>query len=393
MTQGSLFDDAENGAALPTLGVPGSQPALGKAQNRFNQLIGKIASQRRLVQQWREFVPAYQQRHLAEITPLSQRLRKGRIAMVELLDGAMYDKALSKLQRAKVQDILLGQLSELLAEAPDDDLVRLYDRHSDVSYEEARHEDMAFTQAMAREVFGVELDEAQEAQSPQDLARRIAEQMQAAQAQPPASGKGRRKSAKAAAAEAAREQAAQGASRAIREVFRRLASELHPDREPDLPERMRKTALMQRANVAYAEGDLLTLLELQLSLEQIDAHALAGLAQERLAHYNHVLEEQVQRLQEELSDLTQPFGMLLGARPGRQLTPDAVLRALDEDVRGLRATVEGLEGDLLALRDIKVLKQMLRDYRIGQDDVDEIDVFAEMLLAERQAARATKRRR
>jgi len=98
-----------------------------------------------------------------------------------------------------------------------------------------------------------------------------------------------------------REQAAQGASRAMREVFRKLASELHPDREPDPDERVRKTVLMQRVNQAYAAGDLLALLELQLSIEQIDASTLAGIAQDRLAHYNHVLEAQLQSLQDELS--------------------------------------------------------------------------------------------
>ncbi len=391
--QASLFDEGGSDAALPALGVPGSQTALGKAQKRFNQLIARIASQRDLLQQWRDFVLHYQQRHAARIEPLNQRLRTGRIAMAGLLDAAMLDRSLSKLQRAKVQDLLLGLLSGLLAEAPDDELVRLYDRHSDLSHEEAQQEEMAFTRAMAREVFGVELGDAQEAQSPQDLARRIAEEMQAAQARRSAARKGRKKSAKAIAAEAVREQAAQGASRALREVFRRLASELHPDREPDVSERARKTALMQQANAAYAAGDLLTLLELQLRLEQIDARALAGMAQDRLAHYNHVLEEQLQRLQEELSDLTMPFAMLPGARAGSQFTPDSVLRALNDEARELGQTVESLERDLLALCDIRVLKQMLRDYRIGQGDLDDVDGFADMQRAKRRAARPAKGRR
>jgi hypothetical protein len=385
MKQPSLFDDAGNGAVQPALGVPGSRPALGKAQKRFNQLIDKIASQRGLLQRWHDFVPTFQQRHAAEIAPLDERLRNGRIAMVGLLDGVIDHKALSKLQRAKVHDLLLGQLAELLGEAPDADLVRLYDKHSGVSYEDARQEDMAFTQAVAREVFGVDLEDADAAASPDDLARRIAEEMQAAQAQQAERRKsrkqGRKQSPKAAAAEALREQAAQGASRAIREVFRKLASELHPDRETDLQERARKTELMQRANAAYGAGDLLTLLELQLSLEQIDADALADMAQDRLAHYNHVLDEQLQRLQEELSDVTMPFAMMLGGRVGRQLTPEAVLQALDADMRELRATAEALEADLIDLRDINVLKRMLRDYRIGQDEFDDFEMFSEVLLA------------
>ena len=40
-------------------------------------------------------------------------------------------------------------------------------------------------------------------------------------------------------------------SLSIREVYRKLVSALHPDREPDPQERARKTALMQRVNQAY----------------------------------------------------------------------------------------------------------------------------------------------
>jgi len=69
---------------------------------------------------------------------------------------------------------------------------------------------------------------------------------------------------------AQRDQAAQGGTRAVREVFRKLASELHPDRETDPAEHARKTELMQRVNQTYKAGDLLALLELQLSIEQID---------------------------------------------------------------------------------------------------------------------------
>lgn len=394
MTQRTLFDDADNAAVQPAPGVPGRRSATGKVHKRFNQLTDRIASQRALLQRWLDFVPVFQRRHATEMAPLHERLRAGRLAMVGLLDAAIDDKALTKAQRAKVHDILLGQLSELLADAPDDELVRLYDKHSDLSYEDARQEDMAFTQAVAREVFGVNLDDAHDAATPEELARRIADELQAAHAQQAErrrERKGRKKSPKAAAAEALREQTAQDASRAIREVYRKLASELHPDRETDAQQRARKTELMQRANAAYAAGDLLTLLELQLRLEQIDSDALADMAQDRLAHYNHVLEEQLQRLQEELSDVTMPFTTMLAGRSLRQLTPDAVLQMLEADLRELRAAIDVLEHDLIALRDIKALKRMLRDYRIPRDDVDEFDVIGELLL--RTQAPATRRRR
>ena len=143
----------------------------------------------------------------------------------------------------------------------------------------------------------------------------------------------KRKSAKAGKREAQREQVAEGGTRAVREAYRRLVSELHPDRETDPDAQTRKTELMQRVNQAYKAGDLLGLLEMQLSLEQIDAAALAGLADERLRHYVHVLEEQGRQLRDELQELVEPFAVVLGESSMRKVTTDAVQRRLDKDIR------------------------------------------------------------
>ncbi len=49
-----------------------------------------------------------------------------------------------------------------------------------------------------------------------------------------------------------REAEAQQATQSVREVYRKLASALHPDRETDERQREAKTALMQRVNQACA---------------------------------------------------------------------------------------------------------------------------------------------
>lgn len=388
MKQTSLFDDLDGGTALRSVGVPGSRGMLSKAQKLFNKLIARIESQRQLLRQWRDYVPVYQQRFASELIPLQQRLRERRIEMVALLDKAMSGKSLGKTHRAKVCDLMLGQLTELLNEAPDVELERLYDKYSDVSFGDARQDDMAFAHEMASRLFGVELDADDGACSPEDLARRIADKAQAAAAeqaqQATARKNGRKQSAKAAAREAMREQAAEGASRAIREAFRKLVSALHPDREADPAERARKTELMQQANQAYAARDLLALLELQLSLEQIDPATLSNIAEDRLAHYNLVLEEQVQRLDEEIADVTSPFVKSMGAPLPRPFTPQAVQRALDDDLRVLQLMLQDLEADLASFADIKALKSALRHYRI-EDPEDELDPFERMLIAELQA--------
>ena len=380
MKQPSLFDDQDADLKLPVVGVPGSRAALSPAQKLFNKLIDRIGTQRQLLQQWRDVASQYQQRYASDMAPLQGRLREKRLAMVQLLDQAVGHKALGKSQRAKVIDILLDLVSDLLLEDHDDELVRLHDKYSEVSFAQTQQEDLDLAHAMAGSIFGVDLGDDHGARTPEELAERIAEKVHAArQAEQVPPPPGRKKSAKAAARELQREQAAQGASRSLREVYRTLASELHPDRETDAAERARKTALMQQVNQAYEARDLLALLELQLGIEQIDPGAMAGLAQDRLTHYNLVLQEQLQRLQDELEEVKAPFTMGLSLRALRELTPATVLQGLASDVHGLHTTLKQIDADLLAFQDIKTLKSSLRHYRVGQND-DETDMLESLLL-------------
>lgn len=70
---------------------------------------------------------------------------------------------------------------------------------------------------------------------------------------------------------------------------------------------------MQQANQAYDRNDLLTLLTLQLDLEQIDSSHLASLPDDRLLHYNQVLKEQLAALVQEVADCASPYLSQLGA--------------------------------------------------------------------------------
>jgi hypothetical protein len=376
MKQNSLFDDEPSpGAGNLPMGIPGSAPRLSKAQKLFNTLVRKIESQRELLRLWHDFVPVYQQRYADTMEPVRRRLAEKQRAMALLLDRAWDGPSLTKRERLKVRDLLLSMLADLLGESDDEVLTRLYDKHSDVSFEEQRQEDLGLAEALASEVFGVDLGDDHGARTPEELAALLGEKLRADQAAraehaPPP----RKKSPKAAAKEALQEKAREHASRSLREVYRKLVSELHPDREPDAAERARKTTLMQKVNEAYEASDLLALLELQLSIEQIDAAALAGLAEERLAHYNLVLKEQLDRLQDELNDVVAPFSMMLDGLPRRGgLTPADVLGSLDTDVRHLRKVVKQLEGDLAAFGDVRALKASLKGYRIGQNDDGDFD--------------------
>ena len=172
MKQQSLLDDdsSEPKRTLTTLGVIGSGPTLNKEQRQFNKLIASIEATRRELAQWQAFIPVYQQRWAAEIAPITARLREKRIAMVMLLDRAMDGKSLNKRQKVKVADILLRDLSDLLAENQEAELVLLYDKYSAVNFEETQRDEIDFMRAVAADTFGIELDDSVQVSTPEELA-------------------------------------------------------------------------------------------------------------------------------------------------------------------------------------------------------------------------------
>jgi hypothetical protein len=370
--QDSLFDGDDAARRIPAIGVPGSARALSKTQKRFNQLVQRLSGQRDEIARWKTYRDAHQRRIAGEWQPLVARYRSQRVVMVMLLDAALDGPGLGKRQCDKVRDILLGILQDLLVEWEEPALVSLYDKHAPSTFEDVKDNEFEVMRAAASEAFGVELDDVERVNSPEDLTAWMDEQLTARKQRP---GPGRRSQRPQHAREAAEEaqpakvaKAAEEGMRSLREVFRGLASRLHPDRESDALERARKTELMKEVNQAYRAGDLLKLLELQLAVEQINLSDLSTLADERLRRYVTVLEQQSRRLDDELLALVEPFATAVeGLRP-RTLTPEAVDVALNVDIGELRATLRRLDRDLERFRDVQELKRSLQDYRIERDE-------------------------
>jgi hypothetical protein len=163
-------------------------------------------------------------------------------------------------------------------------------------------------------------------------------------------------------------------SQSIREVFRKLASALHPDRETDPAEKARKTALMQRANQAYDQGNLLQLLELQLELEHIDPARLAAIRPERLKHYIKILQGLVYDLDMEIQCVEGRFSFEFGLSPFERLVPDRLLPMLQEDVVACQEQIAELQWRLETAADPRQLKAWLKTLVLRRrDDFPDFD--------------------
>lgn len=92
-------------------------------------------------------------------------------------------------------------------------------------------------------------------------------------------------------------------NQSLKTVYLKIASIIHPDREPDEAKKVEKTELLQRANAAYEQEDLFFLLKMQLEVEQSKTGANKGLSTEQVKFYQQALEAQSQALKNQIQAL------------------------------------------------------------------------------------------
>ena len=319
-----------------------------KGQKSFNALIGRIEERRAALADWEAFDADFRRKYNDELVPLRQVYDAARIKLVHRLDQSHDIKGLTKTERQIIVELIGHVAGDLLASVDDPGIAELYRRYnaSDAEVESAAP---VSTDNATRHI--------KEPVDPQDDRERIHRE---AREQYHAN---RKKTPKRDAAEerARLEQAEVHLS--IREVYRKLASVLHPDREADPVERERKAALMQRVNQAYASRSLLDLLEIQLELEHIDQASLENVSEDRLKRWNTILKEQLRGLDQELTEVEVDYRSRFGMNPAMAVSPKTVKRALTTNITHLREGIRAFEQDLRMFGDIDRLKSWLKDMK------------------------------
>jgi len=361
-----LFSDSDSISVVPSR----ERPKLSRAQKAFNSLIGKIEKQRALLAGWEAAVPRYQQRHLAELTPLIEAATRLRREFVFGLDRVRSHRQLGKADRRFVADLVREWAGELVAENGDEEMKALYNQYGgDFDKEEAAA--LSGMKAMLEDTLGLDLGDDLDMSNPEafmeQMRARLDEEQAKEAAREPARPQ-RKKTAKQLAREEKLREEEQRVNQSMREIYRKLASALHPDREPDPEERVRKTELMQRVNQAYDKKDLLALLELQLKIEHIDQASLNSLSEERLAHFNKILREQLRELEDQVFHITNEVMFNLGIDTYMPLTPATLMRELDADIARMRKALRETEADLKAIQELATLKAWLKRMRHHRRD-------------------------
>lgn len=383
----SLFDSPSTGVSVSET-LARSKPAT-KAEQRFRKLVTQIERRRERLKQWEDYSQRFNRRVLGELNPLQEKLRGARKQMAllidELLSAPERGRRLGKVQRFKLKQLLMQLVEDVLQEADDDAVLALREKYQGPGDEEDRLFQMEVTRDMLEGMMGIEIGDDHGARSPEELIefveRTMQEQSDTARRTEPRRRRigDERSGAGTAAGPAERAQVAREVGQSLRDVFRKLVSALHPDREPDAAERQRKNELMQRVNLAYEANDLLTLLGLQLEVAQIDAAHLSSLTPQRLEQYTQILREQLANLDAELERSMQPYLMAMGRRSSSSLTPADVDRQLSADIAQMQIVLRQLQEDLVAFRDPDRLRKILAAYELEApdpfDDLEDLAIF------------------
>ena len=358
---------------------PSEQAPLTPAQQRFNDLLARIEELSGLIQRLEAWSDRHRYTHiqaLRESVQLAQAHRKSLLLFVhERLQTADFTDRQQRMARGMVRGLLdhLAPMADPQVQA----LADVYVSEED-SQEEAQEQAEAAQRLRERieEALGQPIEKPDQYQTPEEMMQagmRQWQRQQEADEQRKAAKRAARKAQKqaqkkSAAADKGEVPAALmralDAKSAIRTLFRQLASALHPDREPDETERLRKTALMSEVNAAYEKNDLTTLLRLQMQVTQINATNKPGtarMADDKLIAMSLLLKEQVAALEDDLDQLENRLSRELCVPVRADAEEATMTQALQRIQADQRHSADSLAADLRRIQNDAELKRWLKE--------------------------------
>lgn len=105
-----------------------------------------------------------------------------------------------------------------------------------------------------------------------------------------------------------------------------------------------------------------------MAVEQINQININNIAEDRLKHYNKVLQSQLQELEDETMMLEAQLRGMAGLSPHAPLTPEHLFGLLHEDIGTLEMEIQRIHHDLHLFQNVKLLKQWINQYRIPPPD-------------------------
>ncbi|MEJ0098981.1 MAG: J domain-containing protein [Pseudomonadota bacterium] len=327
--------------------TPKAPPTL--EQQRFHFLIRQIGDARKAFSDLEKRIEAFRQLRVRKLQPVRASLTRALRETILAIDRLLDQRGWSRAEQVALRNILTGTAEVVIEVAGEDaEIKAVYNKHSNLDFDTARDEDIQRLKAETEASTGFDLGGDEGIHSEEDLVQRLYEEMAARETATRPSKRS--------------EDTAQLATQALRELYRKLASAVHPDRESDAALREEKNELMQRINQAYAANDLLSLFEIQIEIDQLDPEQIGNLGTQRLRHYNRLLSEQLEQLRSKLNALEASAGADDEA-DFDDLDAQKLEMRLRRQARGLRAEVTRQEQLLRVLANKTATRRWLKQQR------------------------------
>lgn len=338
--------------------------AMTPEQERFRYLIAQIEKMRQAHADWDASSLKFRNDRTQKLQPLRASLSEVCRQTVRVLDGLIDQPGWSRVDRSALQDLLCGNAALLLEANPEDvELKALYDKHAKVNFDSVQREALLHLKENAEDYGGIDLGDISDLRTEEDLIRRMHEKMAARKAADEAAQAEQSERQRKTAAQRRAEEDAQLAKQSLREIYRKLASAVHPDREPDAQRREQKNALMQKINQAYARDDLFTLFEAQIEVEQLDSDDIGEMATQRLKQYNKLLARQLEDATEAVRASKAEFRHDYGLPYTDRLGPQTFSLLMQREVREIRGEIARQKQFLEVLANKTSTKRWLKEQR------------------------------
>ncbi len=369
---------------------PGLAP-LTPTQQRFNALLARIEQLSGDIERLQAWSDRHRYAHIQALRESVQLAQSHRKSLLLFVHERLQTAELTDRQQGMARGLVRGLIAQLAASA-DPQVQALADVYvSEEDTQEAAQEQAEAAQRMRErieEALGRPLNKPKQYQTPQEMLQAGMRQWQHQQEADEA-----RKSAKRAARKAQKDAqkkntaaekgdlppkalSAAVAKSAIRTIFRQLASALHPDRETDEQERLRKTGLMSEVNAAYEKNDLTTLLRLQMQVNQVNPQSVARMAHDQLMAMTVLLKEQVAALEEDLDQLQSRLSRELCVNVLAQAEEAEMTQSLQRLQADQRHVTDSLEADLRRIQNDAALKRWLKEqWQLAKAQVQDTDGF------------------
>lgn len=348
-----------------------AQQPVSAVQKKFNQLSKKIEQQKIQLQDWKDTAELAQQHVHGKLIPLSEQLNAYRATLIEQLHEASLSYKFTMREVDALDQLILNLcdliLNRHLSEDQEQRIRQIFEVHAGSSFDDYNADIEAEQELLKQQIkaeLGLTDDEIFiDLDDPESVLEHFMQQQAAKErgqhAQAHAS-KPRKKTAKQLQKELQQQQADALASKSLKQIYQRLIAHLHPDREPDEQEKIKKTGLMQQVNDAYQTNDLIGLIQLQLHMGQQNKASLAELADEQLHLYNLNLAKHSQQLAQDIEQYHAILHDICGFDTFDTLTPKTVIKKLKEDRRFIEQQHQEFQQLIRQLTDAKAIKVFLK---------------------------------